>query len=162
MNRRLVLALLLATLAQYGWAGSNAYADDDKDSEKDSDDSGDDSNDSSDGVSDDSSDDSSDDGGSDDGSDGSDDSGGSDSGGNGSNGGTSTGDHERARTAVETAAAIPLKKLLELFRRDFEGKLVDVTLVKRKTALIYRIKFIDGTGRVRRVEYDAVTGSRLN
>ena len=155
MQRRLALALILAALTQIGWSVAPAFADDGEDDKESSDDSGD-----SEDNSDDSSDDGSDDGSGDDSGD---DGGGSDDGGQGtSTDGEGEGDHDRARAAVETQAAISLKRLLELFRRDFQGKLVDVTLIKRKSALVYRVKFIEAGGRVRRVDYDATTGTRLN
>jgi len=131
-----------------------AYADDDNSGSGSDDDSGDDDSDD---------DDSDDDDGGDD--DGSDDGGtGGSTGGTGNTGGTGsrTPDHDRAQAAVADDEALPLKKLLALFHGAYDGEIVDITLIRRRSALVYRVKYVDPKGRVRRAEFDARSGSVLD
>ena len=100
--------------------------------------------------SDDSSDDSSDDGG-DDGSDGGED----DDGESGSD------DHDSALRAVEDDGALSLEQFLPLFRRQLEGRVVDVSLTERRGTLLFVVTFIDPDGRVRRARFDARTGKLM-
>jgi uncharacterized membrane protein YkoI len=172
MERRLFLLLISLTVAAVPLRADIAYADDDN-SGSGGDDDGDD--DSSDDGDDDGGDDSSDDSDDDGGDDSPDDSGGdggtggtggtgTSNGGTGSTGGTGakTPDHDRAQDAVAHDAAIPLKTLLALFRQSYEGEIVDVTLIKRRSGLVYRVKFVDPKGRVRRAEFDALSGTILD
>ena len=151
MRRRQVLFLSLfaaAQLASVPFAQAKDGEEDDggdDDSDDDSDDSGDDSD---------------DDGGGDDG--GSDDNGGDDDGGDDDGGGgdDDRDDHDRAYEAVSSGKAVPLKQVLASFASDYGGTVVDVKLVVGST-LRYRIRFVDGAGRVRHVYYDATNGKLL-
>lgn len=156
MRRRQVLFLFLFAAAQFASAPfSQALADDDE-RDDDSDDDGDDDSD------DDSSDDDGgggdDDGGGDDG--GGDDNGGDDNGGDDGGRDDDGDDHNRAYEAVNSGQAVPLKQVLASFAEDFGGTVVDVKLVLGST-LRYRIRFVDGAGRVRHVYYDATNGKLL-
>lgn len=122
---------------------AQALADDDDREEDDSDDGDDDSD-----------NDSSDDDGS--GSNSGDDDGGDDDGGDDDD----RDDHDRAYEAVSSGKAVPLKQVLASFADQFGGTVVDVKLVVGST-LRYRIRFVDGAGRVRHVYYDATTGKLL-
>ena len=109
--------------------------------------------------------------------DGSDDEGSSDSGDSGSSGGGDGGssggqasdplealgesDHEDARKAVEAKNGIPLKDILDIFKKQVPGEVVDVSLFHGDAALRYRIKYVDPDGHVRRVYFDALTGAML-
>lgn len=167
MDRRLFLLLVSLAVAANTLGIDAARADDGEDDSSDDDggsddDSGDDGGDDSSGE-----DDSGDDSGGDDSSGGGSDGSGSSGGTGGGTGGTGTStqgtaDHDRARAAVADENALPLRKLLTLFRQSFEGEVVDVTLVKRRSALVYRVKFVDPSGRVRRAEFDAHTGTVLD
>lgn len=68
-------------------------------------------------------------------------------------------DHDDALRAVTAKDAIPLKQMLQQFERQFDGTIVDVTLIRDTDSLRYRVKFIDPAGRVRRAYFDAVTGA---
>lgn len=68
-------------------------------------------------------------------------------------------DHDDALRAVNAKDAIPLKQVLLQFAREFDGTVVDVTMIRSTDALRYRVKFIDPAGRVRRAYFDAVTGA---
>ncbi len=147
MDRRALLALLVVLVAQgpLSLVGSlDAYADDD-DSDDDSggDDSGGDDSDDDDDEQDDD-----DDGGH----------GGSDDHSGKGRGGD---DQDEALRAVRSEDALTLRQILALFARQSDGKVIDVDLVRRQEALIYRVKFIDTDGRVKRIEFDALSGTRL-
>jgi len=144
MNRRSILALLLAlALSPSVLLASAARAEDGAD------DAGDD--DSGDGDS-----------GEDDSGDSGDDAtgGGETDDGDASRGGED--DHDDALRAVTAKDAIPLKQMLQLFERQFDGTVVDVTLIRGADSLRYRVKFIDPAGRVRRAYFDAVTGALVH
>lgn len=68
-------------------------------------------------------------------------------------------DHDDALRAVNANNAIPLKQVLLQFAREFDGTVVDVTMIRSTDVLRYRVKFIDPAGRVRRAYFDAVTGA---
>lgn len=157
MNRRSLLALLLAlALSPSVLLASAARAEDGAD------DAGAGEEDSGDG---DGGEDGGDDGGEGDG--GSDDTG--DDGGDDATGGGETDDgdapdggeddHDDALRAVTAKDAIPLKQMLQQFEHQFDGTIVDVTLIRDTNSLRYRVKFIDPAGRVRRAYFNAVTGA---
>lgn len=144
MDRRAVLALLLVLVAQGPltlMGTGNAYADDEDD-----DSGGDDSGDEDEGGDEEQDDDDESE------SEGSDDHSGKGRGGD---------DHDAALQAVRTEDALTLRQVLTLFARQSSGKVIDVDLVRRQEALVYRVKFIDTDGRVKRIEFDAVSGTRL-
>lgn len=144
MNRRSLLALLLAlALGPSALLTTGARAED----------GGDD-----DGSDDDGADSGGDDGSGDGGDDGGDD-GGTGGGDTPDDGGDHEDDHDDALRAVTENDAIPLKQMLQKFDRQFDGTVVDVTLIRSTDSLRYRVKFIDPAGRVRRAYFDAVTGA---
>lgn len=164
MDRRLLIAVLVALAAQVPltMVAAPAYADDDEgdggsDDGSSDDDSSDDDGSDGDGSDDDGSDD---DGGDDDGGD---DDGGDDHPGTGDDddSGEAREDHDDALQAVETGDALTLKQILAIFAKQASGTVIDVTLQRRRQALVYRVKYIDPAGRVKRIEFDAVSGSKL-
>ncbi|MBN9310149.1 MAG: PepSY domain-containing protein [Devosia sp.] len=67
-------------------------------------------------------------------------------------------DHDSVLKAVEDDGALSLEQFLPLFRRQLEGRVVDVSLTERRGALLFVVTFIDPAGRVRRARFDARTG----
>ena len=115
-------------------------------------DGGDDgSDDGGDGSGDDSGEESSDDGGDD----------GSVDGGEDDDGESGSDDHDSALRAVEDDGALSLEQFLPLFRRQLEGRVVDVSLTERRDTLLFVVTFIDPDGRVRRARFDARTGKLM-
>jgi uncharacterized membrane protein YkoI len=131
MKRRTLLALLFATTA---WP---AIADDDDD--------GDDGDD--------------DDGGDDDSDD--DEDGGDDAGGDNSDDGSEDEDQDEALKAVASRGVLELADLLVRFADQLSGRVVDVLLIEKRGAPVFRITYVDPAGRVRRAELDARTGTLL-
>ncbi len=68
-------------------------------------------------------------------------------------------DHDDALRAVRTAGALPLEALLVRFRQQVTGRLIDVTLVRRRGGLAYRVTYLAADGRVRRAHFDARSGT---
>jgi uncharacterized membrane protein YkoI len=93
-----------------------------------------------------------DDGGDDDGDDDSDD----DNSGSGNSGKKS--EQDRARHAVSTGNAMPLKDALKRLREKQSGKVIDVALRKEGKRFVYSFKVKSESGSVRRVTMDAATG----
>lgn len=140
MRRRQLLLLFVCANAQFALPTLALAKDgEDDDSNHDSDDDSDD-------------DDGSDDNGGDD------DGGGDGSSGNGRD--DDRDDHDRAYEAVSSGQAVPLRQVLDSFAKEFGGTVVDVKLVAGDT-LRYRIRFVDGAGRVRQIYYDATNGKLL-
>ena len=137
---------LLVLLAAMQAFSPQAHADDDDDDSRESESDDDDSDDDRDDRSDDDDDD--------------DDEGGS-SGSSGKSGGSSLTQSE-ASSAVRHGKAIPLRDALALFAKRYDGRVIDVQLQDRNRRLVYRIKFRDDNGRVRRVSMDARSGRFLN
>ena len=71
-------------------------------------------------------------------------------------------DHDDALRAVKAEDALTLRQILALFARQTSGTVIDVTLVRRHEALVYRVKYVDAAGRVKRIDFDAVSGTRLH
>ena len=151
MDRRLLINLLLALVVTAPVLGSAtpSWADDGSESDSGSGGGGDSDKSDDDGDDDNDNDDDDDDDDDDDGEDRS---------------GKSTGadDHDDALRAVKAEDALTLRQILALFARQTSGTVIDVTLVRRHEALVYRVKYVDAAGRVKRIDFDAVSGTRLH
>lgn len=169
MNRRNFLrTLIFGTLSTTMFVVGQARADDEEDDKPSS------SDDSSDHGSDDTSDDSNHDGGS--GSDSADHSDSSkssddnsshdlesgddssDSSHESEDGGDHDDDQYEARNAVQNDEAVPLVEVLSAFKKQIQGQVIDVRLIRPLFHLQYRLTYIDGMGSVRRAYFDAKTG----
>lgn len=70
-------------------------------------------------------------------------------------------DHDRARRAVEQGRALPLRVVLDQVERQFQGRAVNVELVREHGRLIYEIRLLQADGRVVKLEVDAASGAVL-
>jgi hypothetical protein len=70
---------------------------------------------------------------------------------------------DRARTAVERGAALPLRAIHEVVGRDFEGRVLEAELEagSNEDNLVYEITVLASGGRVLKLEYDARTATLL-
>jgi uncharacterized membrane protein YkoI len=71
-------------------------------------------------------------------------------------------DHDDALRAVESQRALPLSAILRIAQRTTPGEVVEVELEDDDGHLIYEIKVLTRTGRVRELEIDARTGNVLS
>ena len=76
------------------------------------------------------------------------------------------GDHERAREAVQQGEILPLERILERVRGEFDGEMLEVELEEEDHApfdgrLVYEIKMLAADGAVTELYYDARTGELL-
>jgi uncharacterized membrane protein YkoI len=70
-------------------------------------------------------------------------------------------DHDRARQAVRSGEALPLRTILDKAAAEFPGELIEAELEDEHGRLIYEIKLITPDGNVLKVYYDARDGSVL-
>jgi uncharacterized membrane protein YkoI len=69
---------------------------------------------------------------------------------------------ERARTAVDRGAALPLRTIYDAAGRDFEGRVLEAELEAEPDGeLVYEITVLSPGGRVLKLEYDARTAMLL-
>lgn len=66
-------------------------------------------------------------------------------------------DHDRARQALMRGEIAPLEKVLEAVRARIEGEFVGAELERDHGLWVYDLKFIDRTGRLRKIYVDART-----
>lgn len=70
-------------------------------------------------------------------------------------------EHSVVRRALERGEVLPLTKILAIANQHVPGDVIEVELEDEKKALVYEIKILTGTGRVREVKIDARTGKVL-
>lgn len=70
-------------------------------------------------------------------------------------------DHTAVREALQRGEVLPLMKILAIANKEVPGDVIEVELEDEREALVYEIKILTGTGRVREVEIDARTGKVL-
>jgi uncharacterized membrane protein YkoI len=68
-------------------------------------------------------------------------------------------DHDEAREAVEHGAIAPLAQVLERPELKGLGDLVRVRLDRKDGRWTYRLRFVDGGGRMKDLEIDAAPGA---
>ncbi|MFC4308782.1 PepSY domain-containing protein [Steroidobacter flavus] len=73
-------------------------------------------------------------------------------------------DNERqlVRDALLRGEVLPLQKILAIANQQVPGDVIKVELEQEKIGLIYEIKILTSTGRVREVKIDARNGKVLN
>jgi uncharacterized membrane protein YkoI len=67
-------------------------------------------------------------------------------------------DHTAVREALQRGEVLPLVKILAIANKEVPGDVIEVELEDEREALVYEIKILTSTGRVREVEIDARTG----
>lgn len=70
-------------------------------------------------------------------------------------------EHDAIREALQRGETLPLVRILAIAQQAVPGDVLEVELERKHTALIYEIKVLTETGRVREVKIDARTGSVL-
>lgn len=67
-------------------------------------------------------------------------------------------EHNVVREALQRGEVLPLEKILTIAKEQVPGDVIEVELEDEKKALVYEIKILTSTGRVREVKIDARTG----
>jgi uncharacterized membrane protein YkoI len=67
-------------------------------------------------------------------------------------------EHEIVREALQRGEVLPLVKILAIANQEVPGDVIEVELEQEPIGLIYEIKILTSTGRVREVKIDARTG----
>jgi uncharacterized membrane protein YkoI len=70
-------------------------------------------------------------------------------------------EQDAIRAALQRGEVLPLARILALTQQVVPGDVIGVELERRRDVLIYEIKVLTQTGRVREVEIDARTGAIL-
>ena len=71
-------------------------------------------------------------------------------------------EHQAVREALRRGEVLPLVKILAIANQEVPGDVIEVELEQEDDhALVYEIKILTSTGRVREVEIDARTGAVL-
>lgn len=68
-------------------------------------------------------------------------------------------DHTAVREALQRGEVLPLVKILAIASKEVPGDVIEVELEDEREALVYEIKILTSTGRVREVKIDARTGA---
>lgn len=71
-------------------------------------------------------------------------------------------EHNEVREALQRGEVLPLVKILAIANQQVPGDVIEVELEDEKQALVYEIKILTSTGRVREVKIDARTGKVLH
>lgn len=71
-------------------------------------------------------------------------------------------DHERARAALSRGDILPLARILAIAAEQVPGDVIKVELENEHGRMIYELKILADSGRVREIELDARTGAVLN
>jgi len=70
-------------------------------------------------------------------------------------------EHEEIRAAMQRGEVLPLSRILEIAQQQVPGDVIEVELESKRGALIYEIKVLTESGRVREVKIDARNGTVL-
>jgi uncharacterized membrane protein YkoI len=71
-------------------------------------------------------------------------------------------DHTAVREALQRGEVLPLVKILAIANKEVPGDVIEVELEDEREALVYEIKILTSTGRVREIKIDARTGAVVN
>jgi uncharacterized membrane protein YkoI len=70
-------------------------------------------------------------------------------------------EHDAIRSALQRGEVLPLAKILAIAQEKVPGDVIEVELESKREALVYEIKVLTQSGRVREVKIDARTGAVL-
>ncbi len=70
-------------------------------------------------------------------------------------------DHLQARRLVESGEVLPLQSILDKYRADYPGRVIEVELEKKHGEIIYEIEIVDDRGEVRELYINARNGELL-
>lgn len=73
-----------------------------------------------------------------------------------------SGDHERARAAMQAGQIRPLAELLAEIERRYIGQVIETELDREDGRWTYEFKLLPPTGHVYKLEVDAATGAVLD
>ena len=76
-------------------------------------------------------------------------------------GAVESGDHDRARRALEAGEILPLKTVLETIARESPGQVMEVELERRGERWIYEIKLLRPGGSLVKLKVDARDASLI-
>jgi uncharacterized membrane protein YkoI len=68
-------------------------------------------------------------------------------------------EHEEIRAAMQRGEVLPLGKILAIAQEKVPGDVIEVELENKHGALVYEIKVLTESGRVREVKIDARKGT---
>lgn len=72
-----------------------------------------------------------------------------------------SGDHDRARDAVQAGQVLPLRAVLERLEREHPGQVLEVELERDDGRWVYEVKLVQSGGRLVKLELDARSGDLL-
>jgi len=72
-----------------------------------------------------------------------------------------SGDHDRAREALQAGQILPLRQVLDTVEREHPGQVMEVELERERGAWIYEIKLLRSDGALLKLEVDAHSGAVL-
>lgn len=70
-------------------------------------------------------------------------------------------DHLEARRLVESGEVLSLQSILDKYRTDYPGRVIEVELEKKRGQIIYEIEIVDDGGEVRELHINARNGELL-
>ncbi|OJX34432.1 MAG: peptidase [Burkholderiales bacterium 68-12] len=70
-------------------------------------------------------------------------------------------DHELARQALEQGQILPLRSVLEKVERDYQGQVLKIEFERDDGRFVYKIRLLQGDGRMAKLKVDAVDGRVL-
>lgn len=73
-----------------------------------------------------------------------------------------SGDHDRARKALEAGEILPLKTVLEMVGRESPGQVMEVELERKRDRWIYEIKLLRQGGSLVKLQVDANDGTIID
>lgn len=72
-----------------------------------------------------------------------------------------SGDHDRARAAVQGGQVLPLKTLLERLERTHPGQVLEVEMDRDDGRWVYEVRLLLADGRLLKLDVDAASGEVL-